>query len=65
MPLDIEKEIIDQLGKNYLCYVLLTCSQSSDDGKMNVEMNYEGDPLLASYLLQGAQALVDKDVEPQ
>lgn len=51
----IDKDIRDKLAKKHACYVLVTCDQPSDDGKMNVEMSYEGDPALASFLLQGAQ----------
>ncbi|MEF9497398.1 MULTISPECIES: hypothetical protein [Chlamydia] len=36
-------------------YVLVTCGHASSDGKMKVEMTYEGDPAVISYLLTKAQ----------
>ena len=42
-------------AKKHPCYVLITCDEPSDDGKMQVEMSYEGDATLAAYILQGAQ----------
>ena len=49
------------LEKNPSCYVLITCGQPSDDGQMQVEMTYQGDAALASYLLEGAQYYMDKE----
>lgn len=51
---DLE-DIKKNLKKNNACYVLITCSQPSDDGNMQVELNYSGDENLASYLIDGAQ----------
>ena len=55
------------LAKKHFCYVLITCDAPADDGKMAVEMTYEGDPTLAAYLLQGAQTFMDDqdENEPQ
>ncbi len=41
-----------------VCYVLLTCSEPNNDGTMEVEMKYEGEPWLASYLIKSAQEVV-------
>lgn len=46
--------------KQHLCYVLITCDQPTADGHMQVEMSYEGDASVASYLLQGAQSYIDE-----
>lgn len=51
--------IDEKLAKNNLCYVLVTCTESAADGNMQVEMSYQGDAALASYLLQGAQEMID------
>ena len=51
------------LKKNNACYVLITCSQPSQDGKMQVELNYSGDENLASYLIDGAQDVFENEVE--
>ncbi len=63
MHLKDKRKIIQELEKNNYCYVLITCSELSEDGKMEVEMNYEGDAILASYLLQKAQVHIDKTGE--
>lgn len=47
------------LAKNHACYVLITCTEPSADGKMEVEMTYEGDACLASYLIESAQGSID------
>ncbi len=60
MKVKIDKDIKEKLAKKYACYVLITCDTPSDDGKMNVEMSYEGDPVLAAYLLQGAQGYLEE-----
>ena len=51
------------LAEKYACYVLVTCDNPSDSGKMQVEMSYEGDPTLAAYLLQGAQSYIEEQDE--
>ena len=57
------KRIKEKLGKNNVCYVLITCAEPSDSGDMQVEMTYEGDAALACYLLQGAQNLIEEQDE--
>ena len=42
------------LREKHECYVLITCSAPSSEGKMDVEMNYEGDETLASFLVDNA-----------
>ncbi len=43
------------LPEKSACYVLITCSEPSQDGKMEIEMTYEGDAVLAAYLIESAQ----------
>ena len=43
------------------CYILITCKEPSSDGKMSVEMTYEGDPALASFLLENAQDFIEQN----
>lgn len=52
--------LVENLMENHACYVLITCSKPTADGKMEVEMTYEGDRILASYLVQSAQGLLDQ-----
>lgn len=49
------------LKEDHACYVLITCGKPAADGKMSVEMTYEGDPTLASYLLENAQGFIDPE----
>lgn len=46
-------------NKNNACYVLITCGHPSPEGKMEVEMSYEGDSDLAAYLIQSAQQFIE------
>lgn len=45
------------------CYVLITCGRPSSDGHMQVEMTYEGDKVLASYLLESALGLMEDNLD--
>lgn len=47
-------------AKKKACYVLITCDEPTEDGKMHVEMTYEGDTTLAAYLLENAQSILDE-----
>ncbi len=44
-----------------MCTILITC-QAPQAGKMSVEMSYEGDAVLAMYLLENAQELLDQEL---
>lgn len=61
MAEDVHKKIRKLLAKEYAGYVLVTCKQPISDGRMQVEMTYEGDPVLAAYLLEGAQGYLDEE----
>ena len=43
-----------ELGDGYACFVLITCTEPGADGKMEVEMDFEGDETLASFLVDNA-----------
>ena len=60
-----QKRIRKKLAKDNVCYVLITCGEPNDDGNLQVEMSYEGDAALASYLLQGAQTFFDEQEEEE
>ena len=49
------------LKNDQACRIVITCGKPSTDGKMSVEMTYDGDPSLASYLLETAQGFIDRD----
>jgi hypothetical protein len=57
--IDVEKEIKKALGDKCACYVLITCSEPTPDGNMEVEMNYEGDESLAAFLVENASQVFD------
>lgn len=59
MTRGVDKELRKALAKDHACFVLITCSEPSDHGQMQVEMTYEGDPTLAAYLLHSAQSYLD------
>ncbi|MCB1109571.1 MAG: hypothetical protein KDK64_01195 [Chlamydiia bacterium] len=56
---DFRPSSISQLKKalsdEHLSFVLITCSKPSKEGKMNVEMDYNGDPALIAYLMKNAE----------
>ncbi len=56
----IHKLIGQKLSKSSVCYVLITCEEAAADGNMEVQMTYEGDAALASYMLHGAQVAIDE-----
>ncbi len=58
MSKDINRQVKKTLAKNHACYVLITCDSPKEDGSMQVEMTYQGDPTIAAYLLQGAQSMI-------
>lgn len=58
------KGLCKALAKEHACYVLITCSEPADNGQMDVDMTYEGDPTLAAYLLEGAQSYLE-DLEDE
>lgn len=60
MKRSVGKCLKEELAKKHACYVLITCDAPSGDGKMQVEMSYEGDATLAAYILQGAQLHIDE-----
>lgn len=55
----MEKDIKKALNDNCACYVLITCSEPNVEGKMEVEMNYEGDECLAAFLVENAAQVFD------
>lgn len=59
------KDIQEVLNKNLSSYVLITCEHPSRHGDMQVEFSYQGDPALASYLLQDAQRLLEDEIEKE
>ena len=47
------------LAEKYACFVLITCGEPTQEGKIEVEMSYEGDSSLAAYLIESAQTFIE------
>ncbi len=58
---EIKSVIKRKMSGKTICYVLLTCSEPTADGSMEVEMKYEGEKWLAAYLIQSAQGILEED----
>ncbi|MGH2639866.1 MAG: hypothetical protein ACRDF4_11410 [Rhabdochlamydiaceae bacterium] len=56
---DQGQTITQLLSENNQCYVLITCGEPTQDGQMEVEMTYGGDPVLAAYLVESASTIMD------
>ena len=61
MKSDIHKRVRKLLEKDFEGYVLVTCRPEGNDGKRQVEMSYDGDPVLAAYLMEGAQEYLEEE----
>ena len=48
------------LQKGHVGYVLVTAKKTNNPGKLEVELSYEGETALASYLVDGAQDVFDE-----
>jgi hypothetical protein len=46
-------------GSKWACCVLITCSEPAANGKMEVELNFEGDESLASFLVENASQVFE------
>ena len=64
---DVHQHIDEVLSthENNACYVLITCDKSSDNERLKVEMTYGGDAVLAAYLVESAQTLLEHDIQNQ
>ena len=60
-----KKHLQKALKNNPLCCVLITCEGPSENGEMEVKMTHHGDATLVSFLLQGAQSVIDAEEEEQ
>jgi len=56
-----EAEEIETEDEELYCSVLITCKKPAEDGSMQVELSYEGDKVVASYLIHSAQQMFNPD----
>ena len=54
-----EEQLQKAVKENCACYILITCSEPNRDGKMEIELNYEGDENLAAFLIDNASQVFD------
>ena len=52
-------KIKDAMGDSCACCVIITCSAPSKDGKMEIEMSFEGEESLAAFLIENAGQVFD------
>lgn len=62
---DLVSVLKKALGKKCACCVLITCSTPENDGSMKVDMSYEGDEMLASFLVDNASQVFDEKISKQ
>jgi hypothetical protein len=62
-PENVAHEKIRRLLRDHAGYVLVTCRPPNRKGKMEVEVSYDGDIDLASYLVDGAQGYLEHEQE--
>lgn len=55
-------KIKNSLGNQCACCILITCSESATDGKMQVEMSFEGEESLAAFLIENASQIFDERI---
>lgn len=58
-----EAEIKRAIAKKCTCYVLITCTEPSESGHMDIEMKYEGDESLAAFLIDNASQVFEDRVQ--
>jgi hypothetical protein len=56
---NVKENLESELSKQHACYVLITCDHPDKEGQMKINMSYQGDQALASYLVEGAQAYLE------
>ena len=55
-------QIRKALGPKCACYVLITCTEPSEKGNMEVELHFEGDESLAAFLVENASQVFDEQI---
>lgn len=50
--------------KKSACTINISCLEPNEDGKMQVEMTYDGDQVLVAFLLESAQAIFKQTDTP-
>jgi hypothetical protein len=61
MDKQLKEKALKSLDKEYAGYVLITCKPPAEDGNMDIELHYKGDPVLVSYLAASAHMRIEED----
>ena len=59
--LDLFKAEEDEAETYLYCSVLITCKKPDENGAMEVELSYEGDKMVGSYLINSAQQMFNPE----
>ena len=62
---DVHHIVRKSVPKDHACYVLITCDPPTEEGLMNIRLSYEGHAALASYMLEGAQRMIEGDASAE
>lgn len=67
VKIEIENEVLlDKIkmaiGNQCACFVLISCSQPKPDGRMDVQLHFEGDESLAAFLVENAVQVFDERI---
>lgn len=60
VPQQAEDRLLQELAKRYPSYVLVTAGVPNAEGRLDVQLSYQGDPWLARYLIDGAADVLDE-----
>lgn len=55
-------KIKDAIGNRCVCFVLISCSEPTEEGKMEVQMHFEGDETLAAFLVESAGQAFEEQI---
>jgi len=58
---NFHEDVRTLLCDDHVGYVLVTCRKTTQAGKLEVEVSYEGEPDLACYLVDGAQSYFENE----
>jgi len=57
---EILTKLKESLGAKWSCCVLITCTAPEKNGKMEVEMHFDGDETLAAFLVENASQVFEE-----
>ncbi len=55
----IPDKVTKVFRRKVIAYVMISCGEVNSKGEMEVEMTYEGDKYLVSYMLENARELME------